>query len=424
MGAVVVVVIAFCAAGCSIGRGAGESQAPRGEVTLRMVTVGDPGNASVGVVSLFGAQGNPVNTKPPANGGIYKNCTAAPPGPTKCLTVGGVDYTYKIGELEVTVEQHVAFLNTVDPNGKNPEDLYVDSMSPTVWPKYGSIAYTQDAGEGEHYAVAYPEWADKPFGFATFLRAARFVNSLFNGDVLSRLQSTSDGFTITTYTVRLGRKTETGMYDLTDSGTGRQSETGFVIPSNDEWVKAAYYNPKGGGEFSYWQYPTGPTDPPKVSKLDPATGDVVNASTQPLLTYSPQGPGAPAGTYPTWCPSQAGASACSTVNPLELLPGLGVAYSHVFQANLSTVGETKTRSPWGTLDQGGNVVEWQDTIVTPPPPGSGAPRTWRRLHGGVANAAGHQLLIAAFGVFPQDDPLVGNANPWVGFRVGVIGDLK
>jgi hypothetical protein len=389
---------------------------------LRMVTVGHPGNASVGVVSLFGAQGDLVNTNPPANGGIYQSCADAPSGQTKCLTVGGVDHTYEIGELEVTVEQYVTFLNTVDPDGTNPENLYSDSMSPTVWPKYGSIAYAQDAEDGKHYSVAYPEWADKPFGFASFLRAARFVNSLFNGDVLSRADSKSDGFMVMTYTVRLGRETEKGMYDLTDPETGRQSDTGFVVPSNDEWVKAAYYDPKGGGRFSYWQYPTGPTDAPNVSKLDPATGDVVNASTQPLSTYNPQGSGASKGTYPTWCPPQAGAHACSQVNPLQLLPGIGTAYRELYQANLSTVGQTGTRSPWGTRDQGGNVVEWQDTIVQPPP-GRVSPRTWRRLHGGVANAPGYQLLISAFGVFPQDDALVGNVNPWVGFRVGVIGDI-
>ena len=149
-----VVIVASVAAGCSLGGGAEESTAPGGEVALRMVTVGSPGNASVGVVSAFGASGDFVN--PPAHGGIYKSCSEAPPGQTACLTVGGVDHTYEIGELEVTVAQYVAFLNTVDPNGTNPHDIYLDSMSPTVWPKYGSIAYAQDADAGEHYSVAIP----------------------------------------------------------------------------------------------------------------------------------------------------------------------------------------------------------------------------------------------------------------------------
>ena len=397
-------------------------EAKRSVLTIRTVTVGDPGNPSIGVVSAFGAQGDFVD--PPANGGIYKSCSDAPPGPTNCLTVGDVDGTYEIGELEVTVSQYVAFLNTVDPDGTNPHDLYFDSMSPTVWPKYGSVRYTAGSGAapGKHYAVAYPEWTDKPFGFVNFLRAARFVNSLFNGDVLSRTKSSSGGFKYVTYAVRLSPQTETGMYDLGKPAATRARSTGFVIPSNDEWVKAAYYDPKGGGTLSYWQYPTGPSDAPNVSSLNPATGDVANAADQPLSTYKPQGLNAPSGTYPTWCPPQAGAKACSTINPLQLLPGAGIAYRGAYQANVSSVGQTQTRSPWGTLDQGGNVVEWQDTIV-PPPPGRASPGTWRRLHGGVANAPSYQLLISAFGTTPEDDTAIANINPWVGFRVGVVGNL-
>ncbi len=148
----------------------------------------------------------------------------------------------------------------------------------------------------------------------------------------------------------------------------------------------------------------------------------MNGADQPLSTYNPKGPNAPSGTFPTWCPPQAGKTDCDEVNPLELLPGIGVAYQAIYQANVSTVGQTRTRSPWGTLDQGGNVVEWQDTIV-PPPPGQTTPGTWRRLHGGVANAPSYQMLISAFGVTPQGDAVLANINPWVGFRVGVVGDL-
>ena len=30
-----------------------------------------------------------------------------------------------------------------------------------------------------------------------------------------------------------------------------------MLPSNNEWVKAAYYDPKHGGTDSYWAYPAG-----------------------------------------------------------------------------------------------------------------------------------------------------------------------
>lgn len=391
------------------------AEGDRGIVEVRMVTVGDPGNSSVGVVSVFGGQNQFV--APPANGGIYPNCGEAPPGPPECLTVGGVAYQYDIGELEITVDQYVTFLNTVDPTGQNPHQLYLDYMNPQVWPKYGSIALSTDAARGRHYSVAYPEWADKPFGFADFLRSARFANSLTNGDILSQGTSTSDGFQITTYEVRLSPETEHGMYDMSTPDTTRSAQSGFVVPSNDEWTKAAYYDPKGGGTLGYWQYPTGPTDAPNPTRLDPSTGDVVNTSDQPLATYSPQGPRAPDGApYPTWCPPQAGQEACDSQSPTFLPPGLD---PKVFQGNLSTTGSAGTRSPWGTLDQGGNVVEWQDTLVDAPP-GYTEHRVWRRMHGGVANAPSYQMLISAFGFQPQDQVLLDGAYPWFGLRIGYI----
>lgn len=110
-----------------------------------------------------------------------------------------------------------------------------------------SAETTPGAGLGQHYSVAYPEWAEKPFNFADFSRAARFANSLTNGTVLSRIQSTSHGFKYVTYTLRLSPRTEQGMYDVNNPATTRAKSTGFVIPSNNEWVKAAYYDPRAAG---------------------------------------------------------------------------------------------------------------------------------------------------------------------------------
>ncbi len=89
--------------------------------------------------------------------------------------------------------------------------------------------------------------------------------------------------------------------------------------------------------------------------------------------------------------------------------------------NVSTVGQTKTTSPWGTYDMGGNVVEVLDTIA-PQPPGYNFLRAWRYFHGGVANAPAYQLEISAFGYNPGDTG-VERAYPWLGFRIGVIGNV-
>jgi formylglycine-generating enzyme required for sulfatase activity len=396
-----------------------------GVVTIDTATVGDPGNPSVGVVQTFGVGKGVKAVQPPEGTGIYANCSDAPPSPKRCLTVGNVKYTYGIGEFETTVTQYVTFLNTVDPDGRNRRQLYFDDMSPTNWPRYGSVSYSSAAGRGEHYSVAYPEWAEKPFNFADFSRAARFVNSLTNGRVLSSKQSSSGGFKYVDYTVRLSPRTEQGMYDMKNAAATRSQSSGFVLPSNNEWVKAAYYDPKGGGTDSYWEYPTGPFDQPNVSVLNPGTGDVTNADTQPLSTYNPNDPnssvdtpGAPPGGAPNWCPSQAG-STCSEL-PFDDPPGLDLEKNYM--ANVSTVGQTKTTSPWGTYDQWGNVVEILDTLA-PQPPGYQFLRNWHYYHGGVANAPAYQLGISAFGYFPGDTTF-SRAYPWLGFRVGVIGNLK
>ena len=91
-------------------------------------------------------------------------------------------------------------------------------------------------------------------------------------------------------------------------------------------------------------------------------------------------------------------------------------------SNVSTVGQDKTPSPWGAYDMGGNVVEHTDSVA-PQPPGYRFIRDWRYYHGGVANAPAYQVAIYGFGYFPGD-PQLGRVYPWMGFRVGVIGDLK
>jgi hypothetical protein len=369
--------------------------------------VGKPGNQSVGIVPFTDA--------------IYPSCSGAPSG---CITVGGVDYRYRIGQLEVTVKQWVKFLNTVDPGGNAKRGLYSPTEGSSGWPKYGEINRTSSAADGNHYSVAYPDWNDKPYAFANFLQGARFANSLYNGRLRSKETSNKNGFAYIAYRVRLARDDRTGMYDLSSPNATREHKSGFVIPSQNEWIKAAYYDPTGGGTDSYWKYPTnagsfgdGDATAPSPTTLNPGTGDVTNASTQPLATYHLSGEPAP-----TWCPAAVEPrSDCSSVNPFGIDP---TTYATLYAGNVSTVGQARTTSPWGTLDQGGNAVEWTDTI-TPPPAGQGEHGlVWRRLHGGIANAPAYQLWLSAVGLQPQRNPFYQTTYPWLGFRIGTIGKLK
>ncbi|HSK50809.1 MAG TPA: hypothetical protein VK889_10005 [Solirubrobacterales bacterium] len=379
-------------------------------LTFKVAQVGAPGNPSVGIVPFTDA--------------IYRSCSEAPPpkGPRApvCQPVGGVGYGYGIGKLEVTVGQWVAFLNTVDPGGRNAHDLYSETESGAAWPRFGQVDFEAGAPAGRHYSAAAPEWVDKPYGFANFLRSARFANSLSNGKVLSRKASSAGRFRSVTYRVRLSRQTERGMYDMRKRKATRTAKSGFVIPSQDEWIKAAYYEPMGGGTYSYWKYPTnagvfgdGTATAPAQATLDPATGDVANPQTQPLSIYH-----ASETPAPSWCPSNQTASACATVNPFGFS---AKAYEKGFQGSLGTVGQAKTLGPWGTLDQGGNAVEWTDTI-TAPPFGTKGKRVWRRLHGGIANAPVYQLWLSAVGLQPQEDTFFTATYPWLGIRIGAIGN--
>ncbi len=263
-GALVVAVLALAGPGTSVA-------APKPSVvTLKTVKVGARGNPSVAIVPFTDA--------------IYRSCEEAPQTKAGCQTVGGVGYGYRIGQLEVTVAQYVAFLNTADPRGVDRHHLYSSTESSTAWPRFGQIDFSSGAGRGRHYSVASPEWADKPYGFANFLRSARFVNSLYNGTLLAKRTAVDGAFAVTSYRVRLSRRTERGMYKMSDREMTRSHRAGFVVPSQNEWIKAAYYDPNGGGTYSYWEYPTNPggfgdegATAPQQSILDPSNGNVTNA---------------------------------------------------------------------------------------------------------------------------------------------------
>jgi len=373
--------------------------------------------------AAVGAPGNPSAAIVPFEDGIYGSCAEAPVVEKKpCQEVGSVAYPFGIGQFEVTISQWVAFLNTVDPEGRNHHHLYSHTESGDAWPRFGQIDYSRRAVDGHHYSLAAKEWADKPYGFANFLRAARFINSLDNGKVLSHATSSENGFAYTTYRVQLSPHTETGMYDMAKPATKRTGKNGFVLPSQNEWIKAAYYDPKGGGTHSYWKYPTNPgtvgageADAPTESVLDPTNGDVTNSATQPLATFhNPKSASAPA-----WCPSNRTAAECASVNPFGFPQE---KYEKAFAGSLGTVGQARTLGLWGTLDMGGNAVEWTDTI-TPPPFGVKGHRVWRRLHGGIANAPAYQLWLSAIGLQPQDNSAFTATYPWLGFRIGTVGSV-
>jgi len=240
-------------------------------VTIDWVTVGAPGNA---------ADTNPVNCGPLSN--------------SPC---GAVETPYRIGKYEVTNAQYAEFLNKVAATDTNA--LYNTNMGTDG--AFGGINRSGIAGSYSYAAKS--GFAGKPVAYVSFWDAARFSNWLQNGQ-LTGLQTSLT--------------TEDGAYTLTPSAIAansvlRNPTASVFLPSENEWYKAAYYDPIAG---LYYDYPTG-----------------TNAIT---------GCGVPG--------SDTGNSA--NCGQIAFPPG---SFTDVGAYSLS-------HSPSGTFDQGGNLWEWHEQI--------------------------------------------------------------
>jgi sulfatase modifying factor 1 len=145
---------------------------------------------------------------------------------------GGVSYPYYIGKYEVTVGEYTAFLNAVaatDSYGLyNPAmatDLYIAGIAQNG----SSPNYTYSVIGSPNHPVTYVGWGD----------AARFVNWLSNGQPTGPQDNTT---------------TEDGAYTLNGATTGavlyyvlRNKNAKWFIPTDNEWYKAAYYQPAAAG---------------------------------------------------------------------------------------------------------------------------------------------------------------------------------
>ena len=144
-----------------------------------------------------------------------------------------------------------------------------------------------------------------PVTYVSFWDAMRFANWLHNGQGAGAQDSTT---------------TEAGAYTVTELGVAnnsivRNAGARIVLPDSDEWYKAAYHNALGIQATDWFNYPTG---------------------TDVLPTCS----------GPTSAPNHANCGMIvNDVTPVGSYPG--------------------SISPWGTLDQGGNVHEWSETTSTP-----------------------------------------------------------
>ena len=207
---------------------------------------------------------------------------------------GSVPYTYEISTYEVSVAQYTEFLNTVAQS--DPYGLYSGAMQ--SGPRGPSII--QSGADGSYTYEAVPGTENQPVRWVSFYDAARFCNWLANGQGSS--------------------STETGVYDMAQGASvARGTNTTYVLPSVDEWYKAAYYDPVND---TYYTYPNG---------SDSVPAEPIDGTTPREMNF---------GGLPYW-------------NPDEQLP----------REYFTSTGETTAQTPYGVRDMGGNVEEWTDNKV-------------------------------------------------------------
>lgn len=249
-------------------------------VTIDMVTVGNPNNDAA-------------------------SATNTTHGLSNAYGYGSVGYEYQIGKYMVTNNQYATFLNAVAAS--DPYGLYNTNMASnanvagiTRGGTSGSYTYSVISGRG-NAPVAYVSWFD----------AARFTNWLHNG-------------------ATAGASTETGAYTLNGATSGiitKDVNAQFWIPSEDEWYKAAYYDPTlNSGTGRYFLHANGSDT---MTSNDIADSGSANYS---------------AGDYAT-------------------TPGNNTYSSSTYY--LTDVGSYEnTENYYGTFDQAGLLWEWNDAIVS------------------------------------------------------------
>jgi formylglycine-generating enzyme required for sulfatase activity len=310
---------------------------PAGQTSLQFVTVGDPGNVADTKVMSDGTSG-----------------------------YGSVSYTYQLGTFDVTSAQYTQFLNAVAKT--DTYGLYSTAMgnAPTGATSASCRIVRSGTSGNFSYGVA-PAYVNFPVNIVAWADAARFCNWLQNGQPTG-----SQG----------AGTTETGAYTLNGANTGaalagvtRNPTAIYVIPTENEWYKAAYY--KGGSmNAGYWLYPT-QSDTRPVNTL-PDTGNHANY-------YDSFGTGN--GDY---------------TDPVNFLTSVGAFSS--------------SPGPYGTFDQGGDVMQLTEALTaTSNPP---TPDSFAHLRGGgFLKTNGSDVLAANYRV---DIAFSTSNSAFDGFRIAAV----
>ena len=258
---------------------------------------------------------------------------------------GNVSYDYRIGKALVTNTDYADFLNNV-ATGTSMSSTYSSLYNTNMSGPRGGI--TRNLLNGSYFYTPKDHYGNKPVIWVSWIDCARYCNWLHNG--------------------KGPVSTETGAYNLVNSGgtkAGKETNAKYWIPTEDEWVKAAYYSPNrnGSGMGGYWKYATqSDTIPTTINVNGTGDGYINNFTPTPTPTYTPTQ--TPTQTYTsTPTPTQTYTSTPTpTLTPIGGVNAANYNNTAVWGggANVTTVGTNGRPSFYGTYDQSGNVFQWND----------------------------------------------------------------
>jgi sulfatase modifying factor 1 len=257
---------------------------------------------------------------------------------------GAVNYTFRMGKYDVTIKQYTNFLNAVAKT--DTYSLYNPSMGSDL----NSAGISRSGASGNFsYSVMDNGGlsANRPITYVTWFNAARFANWMANGQPLgAQTRSTTENGTYA-----LNGKTSGTAVAKNSINPNTGAAPTYYIPLENEWYKAAYYNPYTGTYFLY------------ATQSNIAPGNKIGNLANQANYFIANGSG------------------FSVTQSLVFLYGI--------QNYLTDVGAfSASGSVYGTFDQNGNADQWNDL--------DGSASLFRGLRGGFYFAGTSPLKSTLF----------------------------
>ena len=238
------------------------------------------------------------------------------------------------------------------------------------WPKYGQINESaRRPAKATTTPSPTPSGPTSPTGSPTSCAPPGSSTRSTTAGCSPRTPALTAAFTYVSYKVRLSTQTGRGMYDLARQQAHRRDPRATRRASSCPARTSGSRRPTTTRAAAA-PTPTGSTRPTQGSSAttrdrpehdDPRPDDRRrhqrrHATARDLPRLGRRGAHLVSGRRVSRATARASTRSASIRRPTPRL----------YQGSLGTVGQAETRSPWGTLDQGGNAVEWTDTITPPP----------------------------------------------------------